>query len=119
MYDLFSDFFDSFNNFDIFPSVRETKVCPKCGRSYQDFRKSGRLGCAECYEVFFSPISSTIKQLHGNVAHTGKIPSHASDELKRKKRYEALKSELARAVSAEDYELAAKLHKEIKAMGDM
>ena len=119
MYDLFSDFFDTFNNFDVFPTFADIKTCPKCGRSYQDFRKTGKLGCAECYETFYSPIATTIKQVHGTTTHTGKIPSHCADELKRKRRYETLKKELSKAVAAEDYEKAAKLHKELKSLGDM
>lgn len=119
MYDFFSDFFDTFNNFDLFPAFGDVKTCPKCGRSYQDFRKTGRLGCPECYEAFFSPISTTIKQIHGTTSHTGKIPSHCADELKRKKRYETLKKELSKAVAEEDYERAAKIHNELKSLGDL
>ena len=119
MYDFFSDFFEPFNSFDVSPSFKDVKTCAKCGRSYQDFRKTGRLGCGECYETFYSPIAVTVKQIHGTIEHTGKIPSHCADELKRKKRYEALKKELAKAVAQEDYETAAKLHKELKALGDM
>lgn len=117
MYDLFSDFL--FNGFDVFPSAENRAVCPKCGRSYRDFKKSGRLGCGECYETFFSDIAATIKQIHGTAVHTGKIPSHCADELKRKRRYEELKRELSAAVAQEDYEKAAKLHKELKALGDI
>ncbi len=119
MYDLFSDFFDTFNSFNVSPVSVEVKTCPKCGRSYQNFRKSGRLGCSECYETFLSPISVTLKQIHGTTAHTGKIPSHCADELKRKKRYEQLKKDLSKAVSQEDYETAAKLHKELKSLGEL
>lgn len=118
MYDLF-DLFDAFGGFNVSPSFVEVKTCPKCGRSYQDFRNTGKLGCGECYETFISPITTTIKQIHGTIEHTGKIPSHCADELKRKKRYEALKKELSKAVNEEDYETAAKIHKELKGLGDM
>src|SRR5882757_7280741 len=29
-----------------------TVKCPKCGFTQADFKKSGRLGCAECYVTF-------------------------------------------------------------------
>lgn len=119
MYDFFADFFDSFDSFDVSPKFVEVKTCPKCGRSYQDFRKTGRLGCGECYETFYAPVATTIKQMHSTVSHTGKIPSHCADELKRKKKYETLKKELSKAVAREDYETAARLHKEIKALGEV
>ncbi len=119
MYDLFSDFFESFDNFDVFTGQSQVKTCPKCGRSYGDFRKTGRLGCAQCYETFSAPIAQTMRQIHGKFTHTGKIPSRSGDELRKKRRYEELKRDLQKAVSREDYETAAKLHKELKAMGDM
>ena len=116
MYDLFSDFL--FNGFDVTPHFREIKTCPKCGRSFQDFQKTGKLGCGECYETFYSSIKVTIKQMQGVSGHSGKIPSHSADELKRKIRYETLKKELSKAVSEENYEEAARLHKELKSLGE-
>ena len=42
MYDLFADFF---NSFDVVPVYREDRRCENCGRTYYEFQKSGRLGC--------------------------------------------------------------------------
>ena len=113
MYDLFSDFFDGF---DIMPVYRENGRCPNCGRTYYDFTKTGRLGCSECYRAFENPVRSTLKRMQKSTRHNGKIPSRQSETLIKKRRLEEMKKELARAVSTEDYELAAKLHKEIKAL---
>ena len=49
-------------------------VCPTCGTSYDDFVKNSRFGCADCYSVFDLLINDKIKQLQGNVRHTGKHP---------------------------------------------
>ena len=49
MYDLFADFF---NSFDVVPVYREDRRCESCGRTYYEFQKSGRLGCGECYKAF-------------------------------------------------------------------
>ena len=27
-------------------------VCPRCGETYAEFQKSGKMGCAECYQAF-------------------------------------------------------------------
>lgn len=117
MYDIFSDFFD---DFDIFPTTnyvqKKKTVCPVCKKSFEEFQQSGKIGCGKCYEVFRTPIKSTLRQIHANTTHTGKIPSHCAEELKKKRRYESLKQQLAQAVKNEDYEQAAKLHKEVKAM---
>ena len=48
-------------------------ICPTCGTSYDDFVKNSRFGCADCYSVF-DLIHDKIRQLQGNVRHTGKHP---------------------------------------------
>lgn len=114
MYDLFSDFFDGFDLF-MQPAVsKEEKKCPVCGHTYSDFRRTGKIGCSECYKVFRAPITETLRQVQPSITHTGKIPSKSGEELKLKRHYESLKQELSAAVKNEDYEKAAKLHKELK-----
>ena len=49
-------------------------ICPTCGTSYDDFVKNSRIGCADCYSVFDLLIHDKIRQLQGNVRHTGKHP---------------------------------------------
>ncbi len=114
MYDLFSDFFDGF---DIFPQIsHEQKRCPKCGRSYSDFSKYGKFGCAECYNTFNNVARRVIAQTQKSPTHKGKIPSRAGAALKKQQRYNELKSQLSAAVKNEDYEEAARLHKQIRAL---
>ena len=119
MYDIFSEFSDFFDNFDIFTTYRDSTACPGCGRTYQDFKNKGKFGCAKCYQAFKNPVEQTLKQIHQNTRHTGKIPSTSAAELKLKRRYDELKTQLSKAVKDEDYETAAKLHKELKALGDI
>ena len=117
MFDLFSDFFNDFGGFDVFmqPAVnKEEKKCPVCGHTYSDFRRTGKIGCGECYNVFRAPIAETLRRVQPSVTHTGKIPSKSGEELKLRRRYESLKQELSAAVKNEDYETAAKLHKQIR-----
>lgn len=119
MYDIFSEFADFFDSFDVFPTYREEKSCPHCKRTYSSFQKIGKLGCAKCYEAFKEPMKTTLRQIHQNSKHTGKIPAGSAKELKLKKQYEDLKAALAQAVKEEDYEKAAKLHKELKSLGNI
>ena len=119
MYDIFSEFEDFFNSFDVFPTYQEVTKCPGCGRTYQNFRATGKLGCAKCYETFKKPITATLKQIHQNTVHTGKIPEGSALELKKKRKYEELKARLQKAVNEENYEEAATLHKELKALGNI
>lgn len=111
MYDLFSDFF---NGFDVYPVYRQEARCKNCGRTYSEFQKTGKLGCAECYEAFAAPLEATLRQIHGNSMHKGKIPETAGAGLSKKRQIEELKAKIAKAVAAEDYETAANLHKELK-----
>ena len=53
---------------------RAAVVCPTCGTSFDDFVENSRFGCPDCYGVFDLFINDKIKQLQGNVRHTGKHP---------------------------------------------
>lgn len=116
MYDLFSDFFDAFDMFAQPVSYKEEKKCPVCGRTYSQFARDGKLGCGECYKTFRAPVSEVLRQIHSTTRHTGKVPSKSGSKIKKQRKYEQLKSQLQEAVKNENYELAAKLHKEIRAM---
>ena len=110
MYNLFSEFF---NGFDMYPEItthKEQLKCPNCGRTYNDFRHTGKLGCSKCYDVFRPQLNITMRQIHQNPTHAGKIPSHSGEAIKKKRRYEELKQQLSQAVKNED----AKLQKEIR-----
>src|SRR5207249_1325491 len=41
-----------------------TQKCPSCGFSQADFKKTGRLGCSECYVTFVEGLSSLLKAMH-------------------------------------------------------
>ena len=49
-------------------------TCPTCGTSYDEFVRDSRFGCADCYSVFGPLMEDSLKQLHGNLIHTGKTP---------------------------------------------
>ncbi|MDO5397920.1 MAG: UvrB/UvrC motif-containing protein [bacterium] len=122
MFDLFDDFFSDFlEGFEPYGTpqtqvYRSSKTCPGCGRTWNDFRNTGRFGCSKCYETFRPEVSAAIRQIHSTTRHTGKVPSNAGKGLQRKREYEALQQQLKEAVKNEDYETAAKLHKQIRAM---
>lgn len=116
MYDFFSDFFDDFDFFPTKQVYKDVKTCPICKSTYTQFQKTGKLGCSECYKTFREPMTITLKQIHSNAVHTGKVPSRCSGDLKRTRLYDSLKKQLAISVQNEDYETAAKLHKEIREM---
>ncbi len=92
-------------------------VCENCGTTLDDFAKTGRLGCANCYKVFESSIMPVLKGVHMNVVHTGKRPGErvkldvAKETIKNKKL--TLQRELKSAISIENFEEAARIRDEI------
>ncbi|MDF1751952.1 MAG: UvrB/UvrC motif-containing protein [Verrucomicrobiales bacterium] len=54
-------------------------TCQECGFTQSDFKKTGRFGCANCYEVFNEGLESLLEAMHKNTEHTGKVPSFVHD----------------------------------------
>ena len=95
---------------------KESAVCPKCGMRFFEFRRIGKVGCSECYSVFADSLYPTVKQIHGNILHNGKIPEGLSEKLTKENRLKTLKTRLAKAIELEKYEDAAHLRDEIKSL---
>jgi len=91
-----------------------TEHCPVCRFTQTDFKKTGRLGCSDCYETFDEVLASLIKAMHKGTQHTGKVPTRYSRSLARTDRLNELRRHLDEAVSNEDYETAANLRDEIR-----
>jgi protein arginine kinase activator len=87
------------------------KSCPGCGLTYAQFRKTGTLGCAECYESFEAELSPLIERAHnGGTHHIGKRPERVGrGGADRQLEVRRLIKELDRAVAAEQYERAAEI----------
>jgi protein arginine kinase activator len=100
-----------------FPLISETsfelKKCPNCGLSLKEFQEKGRLGCAQCYDVFSSELIPLIRKVHGSSVHRGKTPSLSESE-KIKKEVENLKKKLERLVREERFEEAAQVRDMIR-----
>ena len=88
--------------------------CPACGFSQADFKKTGRLGCAQCYDTFAEGLAPLLKGMHKGTAHMGKVPNRVQRTLERELRLKNLHRDLRKAVSDEDYESAAKIRDRIK-----
>ena len=88
--------------------------CPHCGFSQADFKKSGRLGCPECYQVFAEGLAGLLKTMHKGTRHTGKTPEALRQSRDTAERLKSLNKKLAKAIESEDFEQAAKLRDELK-----
>jgi protein arginine kinase activator len=88
--------------------------CSKCGFTQADFKKSGRLGCAECYGTFAEGLEGLLKTMHKGTRHVGKIPQSQQQTRDLAERLKLLRKKLDKAVADEDFEQAANLRDEIK-----
>jgi protein arginine kinase activator len=101
------------------PKVREPAesfavICPNCGMSEADFKKSGRLGCGQCYTTFQTILHEALRDMHKAMTHHGKVPQRYAEALQQGNRLAALRTELERAVADEQFEQAASLRDQIR-----
>ena len=87
--------------------------CPTCGFSQADFKKSGRLGCADCYGTFAEGLESLLKSMHKGTRHTGKVPAGLRRASDVKKQLGELQALLDQSIAKEDFERAALLRDDI------
>ncbi len=90
--------------------------CPECGMTYDELRRNGKFGCSSCYEAFDPYISGSLKSIHGNSSHKGKVPKRNGGTLLKKHELDDLKRRLVEAISKEEYEEAAVLRDRIRAL---
>jgi len=88
--------------------------CPTCGFTQADFKKAGRLGCAECYKTFAEGLVGLLKTMHKGTRHMGKAPHALQQSRDLSERLKALQKKLAKAVADENFEQAALLRDEIQ-----
>ncbi|MES2306449.1 MAG: UvrB/UvrC motif-containing protein [Gemmatimonadota bacterium] len=94
--------------------------CPTCGATLDDFRASGRLGCADCWVAFERPLRDLLRRVHGGTRHVGRryrsatdAGDPASDLIRERLR---LRESLREAVAAEQFELAAELRDRLRGL---
>ncbi|MBQ9150812.1 MAG: UvrB/UvrC motif-containing protein [Clostridia bacterium] len=90
--------------------------CPSCGATIEDIGRTGKVGCASCYGVFAEELAGAIRSAHGRAEHTGRVSAGYRARVEKTERLARLKKQLKEAVSNEQYESAAGLRDEIRAL---
>ena len=98
------------------PQERGLLRCPSCGLNYEDFKKTGRLGCGKCYETFHRFLLPLLKKIHSSINHNGKVPTCLEKKVTSQSKIDGLNQRLRRAIQLEEYEEAAKLRDQIKVL---
>lgn len=133
-------FFEDFEKTDLFPLLGTSKQerCSGCNSTFEDILETGKFGCEKCYSTFENEIDALMNKLHGSNRHIGrigKISNNSSENetinnvetnnsinkdtqnnSQSKDKIEELKLKLKQLIKDENYEEAAKVRDEIKAL---
>ncbi len=86
-------------------------ICPVCGWDSRRFRKTGRMGCSNCYNVFRDILIPALDNMHRGNMHVGKVPGadtmHAQENQNTLLEIMKLQKELEELIKREEYEKAA------------
>ncbi|MGH7143452.1 MAG: UvrB/UvrC motif-containing protein [Planctomycetota bacterium] len=82
------------------------------------FQKTGRFSGPEDYDVMERQLAMLFQKIQGGAQHTGKVPHVQKAVHAAKDQRAELEALLTAAVAAENYERAAQLRDEIKALND-
>lgn len=127
---LFNGFFDGEDLGSVFsalfaPSAKKNRSinrspektkCSLCGASIDELAREGKAGCPKCYEVFADELAESIRRIHGRSSHTGREPMKLREKNETKRKIASLEGELKESVKSENYERAAELRDEIRAL---
>lgn len=95
----------------------EAEGCSFCQTTLRDFRESGRLGCAHCYETFERSLRDLLRRVHGHSVHVGRrYDPPRAEVLMQAVTLGELRTRLERAVEGEEFELAASLRDQIRGL---
>lgn len=97
-------------------SPAQAKKCSLCGAVFSELVSDGKVGCPECYKTFADELASTISRIHGSCTHIGDSPEKYKAGREKKERIASLEKRLKEALETEEYEKAAELRDELRAV---
>lgn len=103
-----------FPNYKSLPSKKKkkktsisNKICKVCGYSLDDFLRTGIVSCPKCYEYFKSELNKSIKKIHRENKHIGKISNKNLTNRDIETKIDKYKEEIELLIKIEKYEEAA------------
>lgn len=88
--------------------------CSYCGIDLKTIKKTGKVGCSNCYSEFKNILFPVIKSIQGSLENKGKIPMNTSKKIRLEKSIRDLRSRLQNEITVENFEVAAKIRDRIK-----
>lgn len=95
-------------------SAQSAGACSFCATTLRDLKRTGRLGCPDCYTEFDQHLRGILRKLHGSTQHTGKMYTADAEEIDRAAHLAGLRRRLEIAVEGEDFEQAVALRDQIR-----
>lgn len=130
------DFMEDFATPEFMPLFSDIKTlkCNECGYTFDDIVNTGRLGCANCYDVFEDRLDPIIRKIQNSNRHIGRIGKILDSRIEKRQEkndnkkvenkeessnknnneLENLQLKLKEAIKDERYEEAAKIRDKIK-----
>lgn len=94
----------------------KNKVCRVCGMRFEEYERTGLLGCSSCYDVFKDELMPSIERIQGKTRHVGKEGGDHSAEHDLRLRLKALQEQLEAALTRGDYPSASRLNRQMTAI---
>ncbi len=107
------------------PRAETEATCSRCGLRYDAFRRTGMLGCAQCYTDFREQLTPVLRRIHGRLQHAGHTPdapatteqsSDVCEDVQRMQSIDTLRRDLQSAIDHEEFERAAELRDALRGL---
>ena len=96
--------------------AKNSRVCPVCGTAVAEVKRTGKVGCPECYAIFKTDIRKYLERRGITGNYTGSLPERLSTVHSVLNDRMVLQDKLEKAIATEDYEKAAMYRDYLKAL---
>jgi len=93
----------------------ESGRCPSCGYPWKEFKRTGLLGCDNCFSTYYEQIKVVLNEVQGSTKHIGQYPK-SGESAYLEHHLSFLEQALQDAISKEDYESAAAFRDKIRTL---
>ena len=63
------------------PQVKNRGSLSRCGMTYTDFSRTGKVGCSACFIAYGDQLEPVLRRIHGSCSHKGKVPKRSGGKL--------------------------------------
>ncbi|MDR3317270.1 MAG: UvrB/UvrC motif-containing protein [Puniceicoccales bacterium] len=101
---------------DISSSISSHDYCNNCGHTVDLFKKTGNLGCPQCYDYLEEKLLPLIENMQKSLVHIGKQPKGVVIDTQKVLTKELLEEKLQQAIEREHFEEAAQIRDKLRSL---